>query len=116
MHYKGHHILAIICSNSFSHCKVDQKKTLAFSQTFNHVELHEHCMHLINNRICRYTYITPTVQISYYCDQDRCVNEVVQLENGLYCVQANVFLTKFGQNYSFIYLFSLIMCERVGQK
>ena len=29
--------LAIIYSNSFSHCKVDQKKTVAVSQMFNHV-------------------------------------------------------------------------------
>ena len=65
-------ILAIICSNSFSHCKLDQKKTVAISQMFNHVQLHVHWMNLLNNRICRCTYITPTVQILHYCDQDRC--------------------------------------------
>ena len=32
-------VLAIICSNSFSHYKVDQKKTVAISQMFNHVQL-----------------------------------------------------------------------------
>ena len=49
-------VLAIIYSNSFSHCKVDQKKTVPISQIFNHVQLHVHWMHLLNNRICRYTY------------------------------------------------------------
>ena len=46
-------VLAIICSNSFSHCKGDQKKTVAISQMFNHVHLHVHWMHLLNTRICR---------------------------------------------------------------
>ena len=45
-------VLAIICSNSFSHCKGDQKKTVAISQMFNHVQLHVHWMHLLNTRIC----------------------------------------------------------------
>ena len=40
----------------FSHCKVEQKKTVAISQMFSHVQLHVHGMHLLNNRICRYTY------------------------------------------------------------
>ena len=42
--------------NSSSHCKVEQKKTVAISQMFSHVQLHVHGMHLLNNRICRYTY------------------------------------------------------------
>ena len=56
-------VLVIICSNSFSHCKGDQMKTVAISQIFNHVQLHVHWMHLLNTRICSYTciYITPTV-------------------------------------------------------
>ena len=33
-------VLAINCSNSFSHCKRDQKKTVAISQMFNDVLLH----------------------------------------------------------------------------
>ena len=45
-------VLAIICFNSFSHCKGDQKKTVAISQMFNHVQLHVHWMHLLNTRIC----------------------------------------------------------------
>ena len=49
-------VLVIIYSNSFSHCKVDQKKTVAISLMFNHVQLHVRWMHLLNNRICRYTY------------------------------------------------------------
>ena len=40
--------LAIIYSNSFSQCKVDQKKTVAISQMFNYVQLHVHWMHLLN--------------------------------------------------------------------
>ena len=36
------------------HCT--QKKTVAISQMFSHVQLHVHGMHLLNNRICRYTY------------------------------------------------------------
>ena len=56
------------------HCKlhVDQKKTVAISQMFNYVQLCVHWMHLLNTRMCRYTYITPTV---IYCDK---VNQVVQ--------------------------------------
>ena len=62
-------VLAITCSNSFSHCKGDQKKTVAISQMFNHVQLHVHWMHLLNTRICRYTciYITPIVQTLHNC-------------------------------------------------
>ena len=61
-------VLAIIFSNSFSHCKEDQKKTVAISQMFSHVQLHVHWMYLLNTRICRYTcmYITPTVQTLHY--------------------------------------------------
>ena len=33
-------VLAIIYSNSFSHCKGDQKKREAISQMFSHVQLH----------------------------------------------------------------------------
>ena len=36
--------------------KVEQKKSVAISQMFSHVQLHVHGMHLLNNRICRYTY------------------------------------------------------------
>ena len=62
-------VVAIICSNSFSHCKGDLKKIVAISQMFNHVQLRVHWMHLLNTRICRYTciYITPTVQTLHYC-------------------------------------------------
>ena len=67
MHYKGRP--SNFCSNSFSHCKEDQNKTVAISQMFNHVQLHVHWMHLLNSRICRYTCIsiTPTVQTLHYC-------------------------------------------------
>ena len=60
-----------------SHCKVDQKKTLANSQMFNHVQLNVHWMHSLNTGICRYTYVTPIV---IYCDQDRYVMKLFILE------------------------------------
>ena len=44
--------------------KGDQKKTVAISQMFNHVQLHIHWMNLLNTRI--YRYITPTVQTLHY--------------------------------------------------
>ena len=59
-------VLAIICSNSFSLCKGDQKKTVAISQMSNHAQLHVHWMHLLNTRICLHIY-TPTVQTLHYC-------------------------------------------------
>ena len=67
MHYKGSP--SHFCSNSFSHDKGDQKKTVAISQMFNQVQLHVHWMHLLNTRICRYTCIDiiPTVQTLHYC-------------------------------------------------
>ena len=89
-------VLAIICSNFFSHYTADQKKTVAISQMFNHVQLHVHWMHLLNNRICKYTYITPTVQILLTVAKTGVQLKLFNLENGLYCVQSGVFLTKFG--------------------
>ena len=56
-------VLAIIYSNSFSHCRGDQKKTVAISQMFSHEQLHVHGMHLLNNRICRYTYSINTTYL-----------------------------------------------------
>ena len=35
-------------------------KTIAISQIFNHLQLHERSMHLLNTRICRYTCIYNT--------------------------------------------------------
>ena len=58
-------VLAIICSKSFSHCKGDQKKTVAISQMFNHVQLHVHWMHLLNTRIPVYIYIYIYIYIYY---------------------------------------------------
>ena len=59
----------IICSNSFSHYKGDQKKTVAIFQMFNHVQLHVHWMHLLTTRKCRYTwiYIYIYIQTLHYC-------------------------------------------------
>ena len=63
-------------SNSFSHCKVDQKKAVTISQMFNYVQLNVHWMHLLNIRIYRYTYVTPT---EVYCGQDRYVMKLFNL-------------------------------------
>ena len=35
-------VLAIICSNSFSNCKADQKTPVAFTHMFSHVQSHVH--------------------------------------------------------------------------
>ena len=86
-------VLAIICSSSFSHCKGDQKKTVAFSQMFNHVQLNVHWVHLLNTRLCRNTYVTRTV---IYSDQDRYVIELFNLEMESTVFKSGVFLTKFG--------------------
>ena len=86
-------VLVIICSNSFSHCKVDQKKTITISQMFNHVQLNVHWIHLLNTRICRYTNETPTV---IYCDQDRYVMKLFNLEMASTVFKSGIFLTKFG--------------------
>ena len=67
---------AIICSNSFSHRKVDQKirETVSQSPTmYNYV----YWMHLLNTRICRYTHLTLRV---IYCDQDKRVMKLFNLE------------------------------------
>ena len=77
--------------NSFSHLKVDRKKTVAISHMFNHVQLNVHWMHLLNTRICRYTYLKPTV---IYCDQDRYVMNLFNLESGLYRVQVRCIYNK----------------------
>ena len=58
MHYK-------VCPSNylfqlFLTLKVDRKKTVAISQMLNHVQLHVHSMHLLNNRICRYITVTKT--------------------------------------------------------
>ena len=65
----------------------------------------------LNNRICRYTFITSTVSILHWYDENRCVMKLSYLENGLCCVQSGVFLTTF----AFLYLLSLTICERVGK-
>ena len=66
-------------------------KTVAIFQMFNHVQLYVHWMHLLNTRICRYTYITPTV---IDCDQDSCVMNL-KVESTVF--KSGVFLTKLGQ-------------------
>ena len=86
-------VLAVISSISFSHCKVDQKKTAAISQKFNHVQLYVNWMHLLNTRICRYTFVTPTV---IYCDQDRYVMKLFNIEMDSTVFKSGVFLIKFG--------------------
>ena len=83
-------VLAIICSSSFSHCKVDQKKTVTICQMYN--DIYTRCK-LLNTRICRYTYITLTV---IYCDQDRYVMKLFNLKMDSTVFKSDVFLTKFG--------------------
>ena len=73
---------------------------------FNHVQLRLHWMHVLNSRICRYTCIIPTVQIIPCCDQDRCVNEVVQPWTGTLLCSFRVFLTKFGHKLLLFYIFA----------
>ena len=46
-------------------------------------------------------------------NQDRYVMNLFHLEHGLYWVQSGVLPKKLDTNYSFLYLLSLIMCERV---
>ena len=135
-------VLAVICS-SFSHCKEDQKKTVAISQMFNHVQLHVHWMHLLNIMICRYTciYITPTVQTLHYCPesawhwndvvltsmwrhhvvstsfwrQDRCVKSCPTLKMKSTVFSKVYFQKNLDANYFFLYLLGLIICERIGK-
>ena len=59
----------------------------------NHVKLHVQWMHLLNTRICRYTYVTPTV---IFFDQYRYVMKLFNLEMDSTVVTSSVFITKFG--------------------
>ena len=96
-------ILAIICYNTLSNCKVDQKKTIALSQMFNDVR----CTYKLV-----YLYKAYSINTIYY--GDKCVQmELFSLENKLYCIQSGVFLTKKDTCYSFLYLLRQIMCKRV---
>ena len=59
-------VLAIICSNSFSHCQGNQKKTVAISQMFNHVHLHVHWIHCMQVYLCNtYSVLCSVRCISY---------------------------------------------------
>ena len=60
---------------------------------FNPVPLHIHWMHLLNTRICRYTYEMPTV---IFCDQDRYVTKLFILEMDSTIFKVRCILTKFG--------------------
>ena len=55
---------------------------------FNHVQLNVHWMHLLNTRICRYIYVTLTVT---YCDQDRYVMKLFNLEMDSTVLKSGVF-------------------------
>ena len=52
-------------------------------------------MHLLNTRTCRYSYITPAV---IYCDQDRCVMNLFNLEMDSAVFKSGIFLTIFRHN------------------
>ena len=56
------------------------------------MQLYVHWMHLLNTRTCRYSYITPAVT---YCDQDRCVMNLFNLEMDSAVFKSGVFLTIF---------------------
>ena len=81
-------------SNYFSHCKAGQKKTVAISQMFNHVQLHTHWMHLLNTRLCRYTYVV-------YCDQDRYVKKLINVKMDYTLLKSGVLLINFGHKLLF---------------
>ena len=70
-----------------------EEKTVAISQMVNHVPLHIHWMHLFNSRICRYTYVLPTV---IFGDQNRYVMKLFNIERNSTVLKSGVFLTKFG--------------------
>ena len=50
-------VLAIIYSNSFSNCNVDQMKMVAFSQMFNHVQSKCTLDAFIKYRVGKHTYV-----------------------------------------------------------
>ena len=98
-------------------------------------------MHLLNNRVCRYTYITVTKTggrhpilrpwirsdeirgnvvmrmetQQQYNNQDRYAINLFHLEHGLNSVQSGLLPKKMDTNYFFLYQLSLKMCERVGK-
>ena len=51
-----------------------------------------------------------------YNNHDRYVMNLCHLNHGLYCVQSGVLPKYLDTNYFFLYLLSLIMCERVGKQ
>ena len=70
-------------------------------------------MHLLNIRICKYTYVTPTV---IFCDQDRYVMKLLNLEMDPTVLRVKCISNKnLDTNYSFLYLLSLIIFESVGK-
>ena len=50
-------VLAIIYSNSFSKCNIDQKKRVAFSQMFNHIQSQCTLDAFIKYRVGMHTYV-----------------------------------------------------------
>ena len=50
-----------------------------------------------------------------YNNQDRYVNDFFHLKHGLYRVKSSVLPKILDTNHFFLYLLSLIMCERVGE-
>ena len=80
---------------------------MAISQMFNHVQLYVHWMHLLDTRICRYTYVTPTV---VNCDQDRCKMILFNLESELYCVQVRCMSNKIWTQITPFFICSASLC------
>ena len=93
---------------------VDQTKTVALSQMFNHVPLHIHWMHLLNTRIYRYTYLIPT---AIFCNEDRYVMKLFNLDMDSTVFKARCVSHKISDtNYSFLYLLSLVLIVKVLEK
>ena len=53
-------------------------------------------MHLLNTRLCRYTYFSLTV---IYCDHDKCVMKLFNIKIDSTVFKSVVFLTKFGHRF-----------------
>ena len=74
---------------------------------FNHVQIYVHWMHLLDTRICRYTYVIPTV---VSCDQDRCKMILFNLESELYCVQVRCMSNKIWTQITPFFICSASLC------
>ena len=98
MHYQVRHSNYLVLS--FSHGKVDQKKTVAISQMFNHVQL---CVHLYNT----YRNLPRPRQ--------EC-NKLLNLESGLNCVQVRCIANKIKTQNTPFFICSACLCLKLLEK